>query len=93
MSLFISNSALAQPPYTKPDDTWVSICGTVEDVSADAFDLNYGDGIITVGMDDGDRDADAYSLKSGDEVTVYGMIDDDLYEVATIEASSVYVTP
>lgn len=47
---------------------------------------NYGNGSITVEMDDGDRDADAYSLDEGDNVTVYGMIDDDLFESATIEA-------
>jgi hypothetical protein len=37
---------------------------------ADTFVLDYGDGRITVEMDDGDRDADAYKLISGDRVTV-----------------------
>jgi len=78
-------------PYAKPDDTWISIDGTVDSVSADSFLLDYGPGIITVEMDDGDRDADGYKLAMGDRVRVSGMIDDDMFEARTIEASSVYV--
>ncbi|MBK5931463.1 hypothetical protein CCR82_13290 [Halochromatium salexigens] len=63
----------------------------VESVSADTFSLDYGDGSVTVEMDDGDRDADAYKLIPGDKVNVVGMVDDDLFEMTTIEASSVYV--
>ncbi len=89
--LFLTNSAMAKNPYTKPDDSWISISGTVDSVSPDSFILNYGDGVIKVEMDDGDRDADAYKLVAGDKVTVNGMIDDDFYETTKIEASSVYV--
>jgi len=78
-------------PYARADGTWISISGTVETVSADAFVLSYGDGIVTVEMDDGDRDADGYKLVKGDRVTVNGRIDDDFYETTKIEASSVYV--
>jgi len=78
-------------PYAQPDESWVSISGTVESVQPDAFTLDYGDGAILVEMDDGDRDADAYALLSGDKVTVSGLIDDDFFETTTIEASSVYV--
>lgn len=78
-------------PYTKADDTWISIDGTVDSVSADSFELDYGPGLITVEMDDGDRDADGYKLSKGDKVRVSGMIDDDLFEKRTIEASSVFV--
>lgn len=81
----------AQDPTTAPDDSWISIDGTVEEVMPDAFLLSYGDGSITVEMDDGDRDADAYKLIEGDTVTVSGIMDDDFLETATIEASSVYV--
>lgn len=89
--LFSALPAMAQDPYQKPDDSWISISGTVQDVGADIFVLDYGDGLITVEMDDGDRDADGYKLVEGDKVTVNGIVDDDLYETATIEASSVYV--
>lgn len=78
-------------PYTKADDTWISISGTVKSVTADSFLLDYGDGIVTVEMDDGDRDADGYKLLAEDKVTVNGRIDDDFYETTKIEASSVYV--
>jgi len=81
----------AQDPYAKQDDTWITISGEVETVSPDAFTLDYGDGMITVEMDDGDRDADGYKLLKGDRVTVYGVVDDDLFEARSIEASSVYV--
>jgi len=83
--------AVAQDPYAKPNNTWIEISGTVESVRADAFVLDYGDGVITVEMDDGDRDADGYKLVPGDVVNVSGMIDDDFYETTTIEAASVFV--
>lgn len=81
----------AQNPYAQPDETWISLDGTVRQVMADRFELDYGPGWITVEMDDGDRDADAYQLLEGDRVTVTGMVDDDLFQRATIEAASVYV--
>lgn len=87
----LASPVLAADPYARPDDTWISVSGEVEKVSPNTFTLNYGDGLITVEMDDGDRDADAYKLVKGDRVTVYGKVDDDLFETRTIEASSVYV--
>lgn len=78
-------------PYMKENDTWISINGEVSSVSPDTFELNYGDGLVTVEMDDWDADADAYKLLRGDKVTVNGKIDDDFFESTTIEASSVYV--
>jgi uncharacterized protein YdeI (BOF family) len=78
-------------PYEKADDTWISIDGTVDTVSTDAFVLDYGEGLITVEMDDGDRDADGYKLDVGEKVRVSGMVDDDFFEARTIEASSVYI--
>lgn len=87
----IATPALAEDPYMKPDHTWISLSGTIKHVERDAFTLDYGEGIITVEMDDGDRDADAYKLLEGDKVTVNGRVDDDLFETTTIEASSVYV--
>ncbi len=89
--LFVSAPAMAKNPYAKPDDTWITISGTVKTVKANSFTLDYGEGLIIVEMDDGDRDADGYKLLAGDKVTVNGKIDDDFYETATIEASSVYV--
>lgn len=87
-----SMSAMADTnPYAKPDEAWISISGTVDAVTADAFMLDYGEGIITVEMDDGDRDADGYKLIKGDKVTVSGRIDADLFETTTIEAGNVYV--
>lgn len=92
MLLLIGSVAAAEDPYAQPDDSWISISGKVETVSPDSFTLDYGNGmIVTVEMDDGDRDADAYKLLSGDEVNVVGKIDDDMFETTTIEASSVYV--
>ena len=86
-----STFAQAQSPYLQPDDTWISLSGTVESVQHDSFLLDYGRGSVTVEMDDGDRDADAYKLLEGDNVVVSGLIDDDFFEMTTIEASSVYV--
>ncbi len=87
----MGGSVLAVNPYLQPDNTWITISGEVETVAANEFDLDFGEGLVTVEMDDGDRDADAYKLMPGDKVTVSGMIDDDFFEQTTIEASSVYV--
>jgi hypothetical protein len=93
--LFPAGTGLAETgnknPYAAGDRTWININGTVEAVEADAFELDYGDGVITVEMDDGDRDADAYQLLRGDTVSVTGMIDDDFFTSTSIEAASVYV--
>ncbi|MEQ8330717.1 MAG: DUF5666 domain-containing protein [Longimicrobiales bacterium] len=90
-TLLLPAAAAAQDPYEMDDDTWISLDGTVEAVSADAFTLDYGDGLVTVEMDDWDDDADGYKVVVGDEVSVYGAVDDGLFEATTIEASSVYV--
>lgn len=78
-------------PFAVPDETFISLSGTVESVVRDGFTLDFGGGVITVEMDDGDRDADGYLLMPGDAVAVYGLIDDDFFDAKTIEASSVYL--
>jgi uncharacterized protein YdeI (BOF family) len=92
VGLAFAFAAMAANPYLKPNNTWISISGSVEGVpTGDTFILNYDQGTITVEMDDWDNDADAYKLVEGDNVVVYGWIDDDIFETRTIEASSVYV--
>ena len=81
----------AKDPANLPDDTWISLTGTVTSTTADSFKLDHGDGIITVEMDDWDAFGDAWPLMDGDKVTVYGDVDNDLFEKTTIEAGSVYV--
>ncbi|WP_417427310.1 hypothetical protein [Hoeflea sp.] len=75
----------------KPDDSFVSISGTVASAAADSFQLDYGEGLITVEMDDWDWYPEAAGLLGGDNVTVYGVIDDDMLETKSIEATSVFV--
>lgn len=90
--LLLSTPALAQDPlYMEPDDTFITLSGTVESVDPDRFELDYGQGSITVEMDDGDRDADSYDMLEGDNVSVSGYIDTDFYDETTLDASSVYV--
>ena len=84
-------AATEKSPDQLEDATWVTLEGSVDSVFADSFTLRYGDNAITVEMDDGDRDADGYKLLSGDKVIVSGMVDDDLFEITTIEAYSVFV--
>lgn len=91
LAALLASPAIAQDPYEKPDDSWISISGTVGTVFPQSFTLDYGDGIVTVEMDDWDHDADAYKLMQGDEVVVTGRIDDDLFESTKIEAGTVYV--
>jgi len=91
LGLLLAPIVLAENPYLQPNNAWISIDGTVKTVTADAFTLDYGQGLIIVEMDDGDRDADGYHLLPGDKVTVSGKIDDDFFERTTIEASRVFV--
>lgn len=89
---FGSGAGADEPnPYAMRDNSWITISGTVESVQKDRFTLDYGDALVTVEMDDGDRDADAYKLLKGDKVTVTGRIDDDMFEYTKIEAGSVFV--
>jgi len=83
--------AIAQDSDLGPDNSWISISGSVRDVATNTFKLDYGDGVILVIMNDGDRDAGGYKLLPGDKVTVTGMIDDDFFAKASIVASNVYV--
>ena len=88
----VSGGAVADDnPYMQPDGSYISIGGTVTRVAPASFLLDYGDGSITVEMDDWDNFGDAWAIDDGDRVTVYGRVDDDLYEISTIEAGSVYV--
>jgi len=89
--LLLAANASAQDPYEKPDGSYISLSGTVTSSTPSSFVLDYGEGLVTVEMDDWDWYGDAYGILPEDDVTVYGYVDDDLYETTTIEASSVYV--
>ncbi|RUO58575.1 DUF5666 domain-containing protein [Pseudidiomarina insulisalsae] len=90
-AILFSVAAWSQSPYQKADNTWIQISGTIASVSANSFVMDYGDGTITVTMDEHDRDATEYQLVPDDKVTVTGLIDDDFYESTSIDARSVYV--
>jgi uncharacterized protein YdeI (BOF family) len=81
----------AEPVAGKPDDSWITVRGTVASADNDSFVLDYGEGLVTVEMDDWDWYSQSAALIEGDQVTVNGRIDDDLFEARSIEASSVYV--
>ena len=84
-----SASAAAENPYAKENNSWISINGEVDSVSTDQFELDYGEGNITVIMEDEDRKG--YQLKKGDDVRVSGLMDDNFYNDSVIEAGSVHV--
>lgn len=52
-------------PYSRANGTWISIDGTVDAVTADAFVLDYGNGSISVEMDDGDRENEDHAQRTG----------------------------
>lgn len=87
----LANDIATEDPYLQPDESWMSLSGTAVDVKNDRFTLDYGEGTVLVEMDDWDWYGDTGAMIEGDEVTVYGEVDDDLYELTSIEASSVYV--
>jgi len=85
----LSASAVAENPYAKENNSWISINGEVDSVSTDQFELDYGEGNITVVMEDDDRKG--YQLKKGDEVRVSGLMDNNFYNDSVIEAGSVHI--
>jgi len=85
-------AALAEEsPYLAADGSWITLSGKVTSTTADSFKLDYGEGLVTVEMDDWDWFEESGEVLPGDEVTVYGEVDDDTFESAKIEANSVYV--
>jgi uncharacterized protein YdeI (BOF family) len=91
MAMSFAACAGADRPHAMADEAFVTLAGTIAEVSSDEFRLDYGDGTILVEMDDWDRNDEARPLKRGDLVTVYGRIDDDFFERTTVEAGAVYV--
>jgi len=69
----------AESPHAKVDESWISLTGDVVDSSFEQFRLDYGEGLITVEMDDWDWYDEADHVRAGDRVTVYGRMDDALY--------------
>lgn len=53
LAAFIAAPVTGQDPATAPDDTWISVTGTVSSVSPDLFVLEYSDGrqMAMAGMD------------------------------------------
>lgn len=87
----LAAAAQAQNPATAPNNSYISLTGTVADVNDDEFALDYGPNMITVEMDDWSwYDTDA-RLAVGDTVQVRGYIDDDLFDTRTIDADQIYV--
>ncbi len=84
-------SAEKTDPAKYPDESWISISGTVVKTAPDAFRLDHGGEVITVEMDDFDFYQEGRQLVENDRVVVYGRIDADVFQKRTIEASAVYV--
>jgi uncharacterized protein YdeI (BOF family) len=85
--------ATAKDPYSDKYSNLSQISLTGDVVASDASNiyLDYGDGIITVEVDDYDIFDEANQIQAGEKVTIEGLIDDSAFENRTIEASSVYV--
>lgn len=75
----------------KVDGEFVTLSGEVLSVSPHSFQLDTGDNIILVEMDDYDWDSDGYKLVKDDNVVVTGRVDHDFLERRKVEAGSVYV--
>ncbi len=75
----------------RPDRSWVRLDGTVVRTQQDSFELDFGDGVVTVEMDDWDWVKEASPIRTNDKVVVYGRIDSDLHRRKAVEAAGVYV--
>ncbi len=81
----------ARDPHEQPNDNWISLTGTVVSVAPDSFELDYGDGRITVKMDDWDWYREGRDLLENERVTVNGRVDESLLKGDSIKADSVFV--
>lgn len=92
LALAAANATAAEKPLKdEPDASWISLTGEVTETYDSGFRMDYGEGVVTVEMDDWDWVEEGQALLSGDDVTVYGRVDNNLYAKRTIEADSVYV--
>lgn len=91
LALLTSTASADRNPMSMSDGAWLAISGKALSPTADSFVLDYGDGLITVEVDDWNSYDEAHPLMDGDDVTVYGRIDNALFEARTIEAGSIYV--
>ncbi len=86
-----SQDTVPSEAATAPNNSWVTVHGRIVEATPSSFVMDYGEGVITVEMDDFDFYPDGYGLMEEDRVVVHGFIDDDFFEARTIEASRVYV--
>lgn len=90
--LLIAAPAVAQDmDRVATDDTWLTLSGEVVEVEPTWFALDYGVNTVAVHLEGWDRDTEALRLEMGDEAAITGKVDDDLFETASVRASSVYV--
>lgn len=79
------------PLASAPNESVISLRGTVLSTTPTSFRLDYGSGTATVEMDDWDWYQEGRAVNIGDRVTVTGRVDADLFQEARLEAESVYV--
>lgn len=85
-----SAAAESGPVATARDGKWVSISGEVVAKLGDTFQIEHGDGLVTVESDDFLGPEGMSRIEVGHRVTVYGEVDADLYEKHTIEAGRIH---
>jgi uncharacterized protein YdeI (BOF family) len=86
-----ATQAQAVNPYLPPDQSWITLTGTVTSAGDEELHLDFGSGVITVEMDDWYWEELEPEQLEGDVVRVSGRIDDDLFEGREIQADSIYV--
>jgi len=95
LALVTSTAAMAEdaakPLKNKPDESWVSLSGTVVEQGKDYLLLDYGQGIVTVELDRPDSFSRTTINLENDKVTVFGKVDKDFYQSRSIEADTVYM--
>ncbi|MBI1178953.1 MAG: NirD/YgiW/YdeI family stress tolerance protein [Alphaproteobacteria bacterium] len=89
MLLLGAAPALAAKPLQKPDESWVSLTGTIKAVAGDTFVLDYGPHSVVVDMDKGRLNHGRW-MKPGQTVNVYGVIDKGFFNKPEIDATRVY---
>ena len=78
-------------PYRLKNGDEIKIAGKVSKAKASTFLLDYGQGSITVELDDYDSYEEGFNIIDGDQVIVTGKVDADSGQKRTIEARRVFI--
>ncbi len=88
--LTVALPARAQTPNPAGEPEWISVSGTVVSTHSDSFRLDYGQGIVTVSVDNWDWLRGGRELIANHRVMVFGRVDETVQNKRMLRAAGMY---